>query len=334
MDNDKISLFALNSSRAFGERVGRSLGLPLSEHEEREFEDGEHKSRPLVSVRGRDVYVLQSLYQDRQLSVNDKLCRLLFFIGALVDASAKRVTAVIPYLCYARKELKTQPRDPVTTRYIAALFEAVGTHRVVALDVHNVAAFQNAFRCHTDHLEARKLFAGYFSALLHGQQIVVVSPDVGGIKRAERLRQALSLAAGEPVPIAFMEKQRSKGVVTGDALVGNVAGRAAIIIDDLISTGTTMARAANACSELGATKVYAAATHGIFVGEAPSVLANPVLETVVVTDSIPPFRLGAERVAAKLVVLDSAALFAEAIKRIHGGGSITELLESRPGPPL
>ncbi|HUY03260.1 MAG TPA: ribose-phosphate pyrophosphokinase [Rhodocyclaceae bacterium] len=327
MDNEKISLFALNSSRAFGESVSRSLGVPLSEHEEREFEDGEHKSRPLVSVRGRDVYVLQSLYQDRKLSVNDKLCRLLFFIGALVDASAERVTAVIPYLCYARKELKTQPRDPVTTRYIAALFEAVGTHRVVALEVHNVAAFQNAFRCRTDHLEARKLFAGYFSALLRDQQIIVVSPDVGGIKRAERLRQALSAATGEPIPIAFMEKQRSKGVVTGDALVGKVAGRTAIIIDDLISTGTTMARAANACREQGATKVYAAATHGIFVGEAPSILAAPALEAVVVTDSIPPFRLDPGQIGAKLVVLDSAALFAEAIRRIHGGGSITELLE-------
>lgn len=328
MDNDMISLFALNSSRAFGESVSQRLGIPLSEHEEREFEDGEHKSRPLVSVRGKDVYVVQSLYQDTQLSVNDKLCRLLFFIGALVDASAKRVTAVIPYLCYARKELKTQSRDPVTTRYIASLFEAVGIHRVIALDVHNVAAFQNAFRCRTDHLEARKLFADYFSGILRDQEIIVVSPDVGGIKRAERLRQALSLASGKPIPIAFMEKQRSKGVVSGDALVGKVAGRTAIIIDDLISTGTTMARAAKACREFGATQVYAAASHGIFVGEAGSVLANPALEKVVVTDSIPPFRLSPELMEAKLVVLDSASLFAEAIRRIHSGGSIVELLES------
>lgn len=328
MDNDRISLFALNSSRAFGERVSQSLGIPLSEHEEREFEDGEHKSRPLVSVRGKDVYVVQSLYQDPHLSVNDKLCRLLFFIGALVDASAKRVTAVIPYLCYARKELKTQSRDPVTTRYIASLFEAVGIHRVVALDVHNVAAFQNAFRCRTDHLEAKKLFADYFSGILRDQEIIVVSPDVGGIKRAERLRQALSRTCGRPIPIAFMEKQRSKGVVTGDVLVGKVAGRAAIIIDDLISTGTTMARAAKACCESGATQVYAAATHGIFVGAAGSVLANPALEKVVVTDSIPSFRLSPELMEAKLVVLDSASLFAEAIRRIHSGGSIVELLES------
>jgi len=328
MDNDMISLFALNSSRAFGESVSQRLGIPLSEHEEREFEDGEHKSRPLVSVRGKDVYVVQSLYQDTQLSVNDKLCRLLFFIGALVDASAKRVTAVIPYLCYARKELKTQSRDPVTTRYIASLFEAVGIHRVIALDVHNVAAFQNAFRCRTDHLEARKLFADYFSGILRDQEIIVVSPDVGGIKRAERLRQALSLASGKPIPIAFMEKQRSKGVVSGDALVGKVAGRTAIIIDDLISTGTTMARAAKACREFGATQVYVAASHGIFVGEAGSVLANPALEKVVVTDSIPPFRLSPELMEAKLVVLDSASLFAEAIRRIHSGGSIVELLES------
>ncbi len=327
MDEDLISLFALNSSRAFGESVSLRLGIPLSAHEEREFEDGEHKSRPLVNVRGKDVFVIQSLYHDRQLSVNDKLCRLLFFIGALVDASAKRVTAVVPYLCYARKEVKTQPRDPVTTRYIASLFEAVGTHRIIAQDVHNVAAFQNAFRCRTEHLEARGLFADYFSGILRDQEIVVVSPDVGGMKRAERLRQALSLATGKSVPIAFMEKQRSKGVVTGGALVGRVADRAAIIIDDLISTGTTMARAAKACCESGATKVYAAASHGIFVGEAGNVLANPALEQVIITDSIPPFRLGPALVAAKLVVLDSASLFAEAIRRIHGGGSIVELLE-------
>ena len=327
MDKDAISLFALNSSRAFGENVSRSLGIPLSEHEEREFEDGEHKSRPLVSVRGKDVYVIQSLYQDRQLSVNDKLCRLLFFIGALVDASAKRVSAVIPYLCYARKEVKTQARDPVTSRYIAALLEAVGTHRVVALDVHNVAAFQNAFRCRTEHLEARKLFAGYFSATLRDQELVVVSPDTGGIKRAERLRQALSLATGAPVPLAFMEKRRSRGVVSGEALVGEVAGRTAIIIDDLISTGTTMGRAAMACRESGAARVYAAASHGIFVGVAGNLLANPALEKLVITDSIPPFRLSPALTEGRLVVLDSAALFAEAIRRIHGGGSLVELLE-------
>ena len=124
--NDKaIKLFSLNTSRDFSERVAKHLGIALSHHEERDFEDGEHKTRPLVNVRGQDVFVIQSLYGEPSASVNDKLCRLLFFIGALKDASAERVTAVVPYLCYARKDRKTKSRDPITTRYIAQLFEAV-----------------------------------------------------------------------------------------------------------------------------------------------------------------------------------------------------------------
>src|SRR3974390_630193 len=124
-----VAVFALNSTRDFGAKVCSQLGIPLSEHEEREFEDGEHMIRPLVNRRGKDVFVVQSLYGGRQQSVNDKLCRLLFFLGALRDASAGRITAVTPYLCYARKDRKSKPRDPVTTRYVAGLFEAVGTDR-------------------------------------------------------------------------------------------------------------------------------------------------------------------------------------------------------------
>ena len=149
----ELMLFALGASREFGARVAAALDMPLAAHEERAFEDGEHKWRPLVSVRGRDVFVVHSLYGDDAESANDKLCRLLFFIGALKDAAAARVTALVPYLCYARKDRKTKPRDPVTTRYLAALFEAVGTDGIVTLDVHNLAAYQNAFRCRTEHLE-------------------------------------------------------------------------------------------------------------------------------------------------------------------------------------
>ena len=125
MVNDLI-LFALGESRQFGARVAHALGVALASHEERAFEDGEHKTRPLVNVRGRDVFVVHSLAGDLDQSANDKLCHLLFFIGALKDAAAARVTALVPYLCYARKDRKTKPRDPVTTRYVAALFEAVG----------------------------------------------------------------------------------------------------------------------------------------------------------------------------------------------------------------
>src|SRR5688572_6269797 len=152
---NSIAVFALNASRDFGEKISAHLSISLTEHEEREFEDGEHKARPLASVRSKDVFVIQSLYGDSQQTVNDKLCRLLFFLGALRDASAERITAVIPYLCYARKDRKSKSRDPVTTRYVAALFEAVGADRVVTLDVHNLAAYQNAWRIRADHLEAR-----------------------------------------------------------------------------------------------------------------------------------------------------------------------------------
>ena len=321
-----IAVFALQSDRAFGERVAASLGLALSDHEERDFEDGEHKARPLVNLRGRDAFVIQALHGDAAMSVNDKLCRLLFFIGALRDASAARITAVIPYLCYARKDRRTKTRDPVITRYVAEVLEAVGVDRVVTLDVHNLAAFQNAFRCRTDHLEARPLLVKHFTPLLGDAEIVVVSPDSGGVKRAERFREAMAAVTGKSIANAFMEKRRSAGVVSGAAMVGDIAGRMAIIVDDLISTGTTMARAAAACKERGATKVYVAATHGLFTGAASEVIADAGFERVVVTDTVPAFRLN-RRAAERVTLLESTDLFAEAIKRVHSGGSIVNLNE-------
>ena len=327
MNDAPACLFALEATRAWGEAVASRLGLPLAPHEEREFEDGEHEARPLVSVRGRDVYVLQSLYGDGAQSVTDKLCRLLFFIGALKDAAAAHVTAVVPYLGYARKDRKSKPRDPVTTRYVAGLFEAVGTDRVLTLDVHNLAAYQNAFRCGTEHLEANGMFVTHFVPLVGQREVVVVSPDAGGIKRAEGFRLRLAAALGRSVAAAFAEKHRSEGVVSGDLIVGDVAGRCAIIVDDLIGAGTTVLRTATACRRLGAGSVYAAASHGLFVGSAPQTLADQALSGLVVTDSVPPFRLPPGAVRDKLVVLPTAPLFAEAIARIHGGGSITALLE-------
>lgn len=326
MDAEDPQIFALNTSRDFGERICAYLNLSLQSHEEREFEDGEHKARPLVNVRGRDVFVLQSLYGDAQQSVNDKLCRLLFFLGALRDASAARVTAVIPYLCYARKDRKSKPRDPVTTRYVAQLFEAMGVDRVMTMDVHNLAAFQNAFRLPTEHLEAKNLFVEYFAPLVMHDEVVVVSPDVGGVKRAEEFRLALSRKLNREVHNAFLEKYRSAGVVSGDAVIGDVAGKIAIILDDLISSGTTLTRAAVACQARGAKQVYAAASHGVFSNKASEMLAHPALEQIVITDTIPPFRLAPEIVQTKLVLLETAPLLAQAIKRIHTDGSIVELL--------
>ncbi|HTN65633.1 MAG TPA: ribose-phosphate pyrophosphokinase [Burkholderiaceae bacterium] len=324
IDSD-LKVFVLNSSQAFGIQVAQRLAITLSPHEEREFEDGEHKARPLSGVRGTDVFVIQSLHADPEQSGNDKLCRLLFFIGALKDSGAARVTAVIPYLAYSRKDRKTKPHDPVTTRYVAALFEAVGTDAVVTLDVHNLAAFQNAFRCGTEHLEANPLFVKYFAPLLKEREVAVVSPDAGGIKRAEQFRQLLSDMLGKPVGAAFAEKYRSSGVVSGDTLVGDVKGKDTIIIDDLISTGATIVRTARACHALGAAKVLAAATHGLFTGDANAVLACDVLEQIVITDTVPPFRLEQGVVRDKITIISSAGLFAEAIRQIHTGQSIADL---------
>lgn len=326
MNLDAMRLFALSESQALGKDIGAALGIPLSPHEERDFEDGEHKTRPLESVRGCNVFVIQSLYSEPGKSVNDKLCRLLFFIGALKDASARSVTAVLPYLGYARKDRKTKTRDPVTTRYVAQLLEAVGTGRVLTLDVHNLAAFQNAFRCLTDHLEARELFVDYFAALIGNADAVVVSPDVGGVKRAELFREALSQRLGRPAGSAFMEKQRSAGVVSGEALVGDVKGKTAIIIDDMISTGGTISRAAHACRGQGARSVHAAASHGIFVGQAYQVVADPVLDSLAVTNTLPPLRLDPELARNRLTVLDIAPLLADAIRHIHAGDSTVEFL--------
>ncbi len=329
MSHGGLYLFALDGSHTFGLQVARYLGIELAACEERGFEDGEHKTRPLVSVRGGDVFVIASLYGDRRFTVNDKLVRLLFFLGALRDAGAARITAVVPYLCYARKERRTKPRDPVNTRYVAALFEAVGVDAIVTLDVHNLAAYQNAFRCRAEHLEARPLFVEHFVGQLERWQgdVVVVSPDIGGIKRADSFRESLARCLGKEVGSAFLEKRRSAGVVSGEAVVGKVEGSCVVIVDDMVAGGTTLVRAATACAERGAARILAAASHGLFTGEAERQLARAALENLVVTNSVEPFRLSAGFVGEKVKLLDCSGLVAEAIRRLHTDGSLVELLE-------
>ena len=322
-----MKLFALDASRPFGEGIAAALEVPLARHEERGFEDGEHTARPLEVVRGEDVYVVQSLHGDPAQSANDKLCRLLFFIGCLRDCAAARVTAVIPYLAYARKDRRTKPRDPITTRYLAQLFEAVGTEAVVTLDVHNVAAFENAYRCRTVPLDSRRLFAPRLKELVRGEPVVVVSPDPGGVKRAQLFRESFERMLGRPVGAAFLDKRRSGGIVSGDLLVGDVGGAVAIVVDDLISTGGTMRRAAEACLAQGAARVVAVAAHGLFTGEAARTIAAPALARVLVSDTVPPFRLPPSLLEERVEVISAVPLFAEAVRRLHGGGSITALLE-------
>lgn len=322
---ERLQVFALQATAELGQSISQALGQPLASHEERVFEDGEHKARPLEPVAGRDVYVVQSLHGGPALSADDKLCRLLFFIGALKDAGAARVTAVVPYLCYARKDRRTKPNDPVTTRYVARLFESVGTDAVVTLEVHNPAAFENAFRCRTVTLTATPLFVDCIRTL-GDQDLCVVSPDTGGAKRAELLRETLEAACGRPVAKAFADKHRSAGVVSGDLFVGDVAGRTALIVDDLISTGGTLLRAARAARKAGARRVLALVAHGLFMPGAAEVLTDPAIDRVIVTDTVPPFRLDREASWSKLDILPAAPLLAEVIARLHDGRALTDLV--------
>jgi len=320
-----MHLFALQATGDLGTRVASALGVELSAHEERSFEDGEHKTRPLVNVRGADVYVVQSLHGGPTESANDKLCRLLFFIGALKDAGAGRVTAVVPYLSYARKDRRTKPHDPVTTRYVAAMFEAVETDCVVTLDVHNPVAFENAFRCRTVTLTGAPLLVEH-ARRYAGEILCVVSPDPGGAKRAELFREALEAAIDKPVGKGFADKHRSAGVVSGDLFVGEVAGATALIVDDLLSTGNTLLRAARAARQAGARRAIALVTHGLFMQGAEAVLGDPAIDEFIITDSVPAFRLSPAAARDKLTILPCAPLLAQAIRRLHENRDLTDLL--------
>jgi ribose-phosphate pyrophosphokinase len=335
MDTEPL-LFAPLASRAFGERVAAGLGLPLAPLEERDYEGGEHKSRPLVSVRGRVVHVLQSLSGDAAGSANDRLCRALFLIAALKDAGAARVTACFPYLAYARKDRRSKERDPVNSRYIAQLIEAVGTDHVMAMDVHNLAAFENAFRCSVDVLEAAPLLADRVVLETGGKDVTIVSPDLGGAKRAQRVQDLVAARAGTGVDFAVIEKRRDGVEVSGDLVIGPIAGRHAIIVDDLISAGTTLLRAVQVCRAAGARSVAAFATHGVFAPGAERLLGPAGPDRLYVTDTLLPVRLTPPADASdRLVVLPASAMFAEALRRLQAGESVVALreMERKRGRP-
>jgi ribose-phosphate pyrophosphokinase len=312
-----MMLFAPNHSIAFARAVAERLGTTLSPAEEREFEGGEHKMRPLVDVQDRNVYVIQGLCGDAQASANDKLCRLLFFIGALKDAGAQHVTAVIPYLAYARKDRRTQPRDPVTTRYVAAMFEAVGVDCVVALDVHNEAAFDNAFRCRTVRIEAAEAFATEIATTASNRAAVIASPDVGGVKRAQRLRDTLMHQLGREVGFALVEKRRSGGVLSGETLVGDVRDSEVIFYDDMIVSGATILRAAEAARRAGAARVHVAAAHAAFVPSALAMVQGSDVDSVLVSDSIPLTPAFSPFLGGRLKVCSVAPLAARAIAALE-----------------
>jgi len=314
-----MMLFSLDADATLAQALAANLGVSVAPHENRGFEDGEHKLRPLLDPRGSDAYVIHSLYGDSHNSPHDKLMQLLMFIATLREHGAARATAVVPYLAYARKDRQTKSFDPVTLRYVAQLFEAVGTSQLIVLEAHNVAAFQNAFRCPTMHLEAHHAFDRLVAELVGKDALAVASPDPGGVKRAQLWRESLEKTFLRPVGFAMVDKRRSAGVVSSENLVaGDVAGMTVLLIDDLIASGDTMRRAAVALRRAGATEVVACAAHGLFTGPAADALADDSISRIVVTDSVPPFRLPlTSAVRGKLSFASAALLFALAIRASH-----------------
>jgi len=329
--SDPPLLFTLSESRDLGEAISRESGVSLAPLEERAFEQGEFKLRPLVSVRDRTAWVAQSLCGSNEAPTAQRLVRLLFLLCALRDGGACRTVALVPYLAYARKDRRTQTRDPIHTRYVAQLFEACGLDRIVALDVHNPAAFDNAFRIGFDHLSALPMFADHFARRLQSVALAIASPDVGGIKRAQIFRELLQQRVGKPIGQAFVEKRRAGGEVSGGLVVGDIADSTVLVLDDLCSTGGTLRRAAASLRAAGAAAVYAVVTHAPLDAGTAAVLDDPAIDGMVVTDSVgasshpllcsPP---------AKLTVVPVAPLLGQALSRSMRGLALAELLEHWP----
>ena len=313
-------IFALPESRDFGEQIANELGVGLAELEERSFPDGEFQSRAIDCPRGEDVFVVQSLHEGPNVSVCDKALRLLILLEALRDSGASRLTAIIPYLAFARQDRRLRPHEPLALRTLAQLLETAGVSAVITVDVHNLAAFQNAFRSRTIHLEAREEFARKAVEIGLGDRIVIASPDLGGADRARRLGEALSRSTGVPFNLAFLEKHRVDGKLVGMHFAGEVRDAHVLIVDDMISTGSTLVRAVDACRQRGARRISAFATHGLFSGEAGKALERSGLEKIVVSDTVPPFRLAGSALMDKLDVVSVAPLFANAIRNMHENG--------------
>ena len=248
-------IHSLDPACTLAPALALALDETLAPHEDRAFEDGEHKWRPLTDPRGQDAYVVASLHGGPAESPHDKLVRLLMFVATLRDHGAARVTAVVPYLAYARKDRRTKPFDPLALRYVAQLFEAVGTDQLIVLEPHDVGAFQNAFRRPVQALSAHPAFDAVVDELAARTKggLAVASPDPGGVKRAQLWRESLETRLGRPVGFAMVDKRRSGGVVSSLRLVaGEVAGATVLLLDDLIASGETMQRAAAALREAGA----------------------------------------------------------------------------------
>ena len=287
------------------------MGKPLGQAVVTKFSDGEISVNILESVRGQDVYVIQSTNNP----VNDNLMELLIMIDALKRASAGRINAVIPYYGYARQDRKAKARDPITAKLVADLIVAAGADRVLTMDLH-ANQIQGYFNIPVDHLLGMPILAKYLIEE-HMEDLVVVSPDHGSVTRARNLAQMLNC------PIAIIDKRRpepNKSEIMN--IIGNIEGKNCIIIDDMIDTAGTICNAANAIKALGAKSVRAAATHAILSGPAVERLEASAIEELVLLDTVP---LPEEKKLEKMSFLSVAPLFAEAMSRIFNNGSVSDL---------
>jgi ribose-phosphate pyrophosphokinase len=311
--NSRLQVFSCNSNPKLAKAICDHIGIPLGDAEVGRFSDGEIHIKLNESVRGSDVYVIQSTCDP----VNQHLMELLVMVDALRRASAGIINVVIPYYGYARQDRKTRARDPITSKLVANLIETAGADRVITMDLH-ATQIQGFFDIPVDHLMGFPILADYFRK--KGlSDVVVVSPDHGGVIRARRLAERLE------APIAIIDKRRPEpNVAEVMNIVGNVKGKNAIIIDDIIDTAGTIMLAANALLEQGAKSVYTCCTHPVFSGPAIERIRNSKIAEMVVTDTIP---LSKEKQLDKIKVLSVAELIGEAIIRVHNEQSVSTLFD-------
>jgi ribose-phosphate pyrophosphokinase len=311
--HDKIRVFTGNSNPALAQKICDFLHVPLGAARVRTFSDGEIMIEITENVRGRDVYVVQSTCAP----TNNNLMELLIMTDALKRASAATITAVIPYYGYARQDRKAAPRTPITAKLVADLITTAGVDRVVTIDLH-AGQIQGFFNIPVDNLYAAPVILEYLKTRFNGEDVVMVSPDAGGTERARAFAKRLECT------LAVIDKRRTgPNVAEVMHLIGDVRGKIAIILDDMIDTAGTLTQAAKALKDNGASAIYACATHGVLSGPAIERINNSDIEEIVLTDTIPLGDKGQQ--TGKVRMLSVADLLAEAIRRIHEDESVSSL---------
>lgn len=312
----KLKIFALNSNRPLAQKIADEVGVELGKLSVDRFSDGEIQINIEESVRGDNVYVIQST----SAPVNDNLMELMIMIDALRRASANTINVVLPYYGYARQDRKARSREPITAKLVANMLQNSGVTRIVALDLH-AAQIQGFFDIPVDHLMGAPLLADYFINEGVAANAVVVSPDHGGVTRARALAEFLK------APIAIIDKRRPRpNVAKIMNIIGDVKGKKCIMIDDMIDTAGTISKGAQALMDAGAEEVYASATHAVLSGPAIERLDDSPLKQVVVTDSI---QLPDEKQIDKIVQVSVAPLIGAAIKRINENRPVSPLFNNR-----